>query len=392
MLVRQVRSSVERLLSEQAAVALLGPRQVGKTTLARQIGEARPSVYFDLENPQDAAVLAEPQAVLRRHADKLVIIDEVQRLPGLFEPVRGLIDDYRRAGDRTGKFLFLGSASPDLLRQTSETLAGRIAYRELGPFNILETAGADPAVADTLWLRGGFPDSFLAPSDRASMTWRRDFIRTYLERDIAQFDSRIPAETLRRFWTMLAHNQGGLLNVARLAASLAIDVRTLNRYLDLLVDLLLVRRLEPWSGNAQKRLVRSPKIYLRDSGLTHALLGLTTLEDVLGHPVAGTAYEGFVIDNILSAVPDWVHPCFYRTSAGAEVDLVLEFSPSRCWAIEVKRSTANPQPEKGFHLGCDTLGAERRLVVYSGDRAFPQAKSVETVPVAQLMTELLMQS
>ncbi len=389
MLSRQALASVEALLSGQAAVALLGPRQVGKTTLARQIAETRHSVYFDLENPEDAAVLAEPRSALRRHADKLVIIDEVQRLPGLFESVRGLIDEYRRAGDRTAKFLFLGSASPELLRQTSETLAGRIAYRELGSFNLLET-GSDKA--DVLWLRGGFPDSFLAGSDRASLAWRRDFIRTYLERDIAQFDARIPAETLRRFWTMLAHNQGGLLNVSRLAASLVIDVRTLNRYLDLLVDLLLVRRLVPWSGNAQKRLVRSPKIYVRDSGLTHALLGLATIDDVLGHPVAGGSYEGFVMENLLSAAPGWANPCFYRTSAGAEVDLVLEFSPSRCWAIEIKRSTADPRAERGFHTACDTLGAERRLVVYPGDRAFPQANGVETVPIAQLMNELLTES
>jgi len=389
MFARQVRSSVEKLLSQQAAVALLGPRQVGKTTLARQIGDSRPSVYFDLENPDDAAVLAETRSALGRHADKLVIIDEVQRLPGLFEPLRGLIDEYRRAGDRNGKFLLLGSASRDLLRQSSETLAGRIAYRELGPFSILET-GSDSA--DALWLRGGFPDSFLAESDRASLAWRRDFVRTYLERDVAQFDARLPVETLRRFWTMLAHNQGGLLNVSRLAASLAIDVRTLNRYLDLLVDLLLVRRLVPWSGNAQKRLVRSPKIYVRDSGLTHALLGLPTIEDVLGHPVAGGSYEGFVLENLLGVAPDWAQPCFYRTSAGAEIDLVLEFSPSRCWAIEIKRSTANPRPEKGFHLACDTLEAERRIVVYPGDRGFPQANGVETVPVVQLMNELLAQA
>ncbi|MBI5505074.1 MAG: ATP-binding protein [Deltaproteobacteria bacterium] len=392
MIARHIRSRVETLLCDQAAVALLGPRQVGKTTLARQIASTRPSAYFDLENPEDAAVLAEPRAILHQHRNKLVIIDEVQRLPRLFEPVRGLIDEYRLAGDRTGKFLFLGSASPDLLRQSSETLAGRIAYRELGPFNILEILGASAGTSDTLWLRGGFPDSFLADSQRTSMSWRRDFIRTYLERDIAQFDARIPGETLRRFWTMLAHSQGGLLNVSKLAASLVIDVRTLNRYLDLLVDLLLVRRLVPWSGNVKKRLVRSPKIYVRDSGLTHALLGLTTQEDVLGHPVAGGSYEGFVIENILAVAPEWLQPFFYRTGAGAEVDLVLEFSRSRCWAIEIKRSTASPQPKKGFHLGCDTLRAERRIVVYPGDRAFPQPNGVETLPIAQLMNELSAQT
>jgi predicted AAA+ superfamily ATPase len=392
MIRRLALSRIETLLSEQAAVALLGPRQVGKTTLAHQIGDARSSVYFDLENPEDAAVLGEPRAVLRRYGDRLAIIDEVQKLPGLFESVRGLIDEYRRAGDRTGKFLFLGSASPDLLRQTSETLAGRIAYRELGPFNAIETSEIDRGDNNGLWVRGGFPDSFLAESDRASMTWRRDFIRTYLERDIAQFDARVPAETLRRFWTMLAHNQGGLLNVSRLAASLGIDVRTLNRYLDLLVDLMLVRRLAPWSGNAQKRLVRSPKIYVRDSGITHALLGLGSLEDVLGHPAAGASWEGFVIENLLSVAPEWAQAFFYRTSAGSEVDLVLELKPSQRWAIEIKRSAASPQPAKGFHLGCDTLQSERRLVVYPGDRTFEQAGGVETLPLVQLMKELMDES
>lgn len=270
MIGRFLTPDLELLLQEHAAVALLGPRQVGKTTLARQIAARRPAVYFDLENPEDAAVLAEPRAALRRHSDKLVVVDEVQRLAGLFASVRGLIDEYRQAGDRTGKFLFLGSASPDLLRQSSETLAGRIAYRELTPFHLLEVSGSGSL--DDLWVRGGFPESFLAASPRTSLTWRRDFIRTYLERDIAQFDTRLPAETLRRFWTMLAHNHAGLLNVSKLAAALLIDVRTLNRYLDLLVDLLLVRRLSPWSGNTRKRLVRTPKVYVRDSGLTHALL------------------------------------------------------------------------------------------------------------------------
>lgn len=386
---RLARTDVERLLDQQAAVALLGPRQVGKTTLALRIAKARPSIYFDLENPEDAAVLTEPRAVLARHADKLVIVDEVQRKPGLFEPVRGLIDGYRRAGDRTGKFLFLGSASPDLLRQSSETLAGRIAYRELSPFNVLEIPhGGTSAALEALWLRGGFPDSFFAASDSASMTWRRDFIRTYLERDIPQFDVRVPAETLRRFWTMLAHSQGALLNVAKLAASLMVDVRTLNRYLDLLADLLLVRRLSPWSGNVKKRLVRSPKVYVRDSGVVHALLGLGTLEDVLSHPVAGASWEGFVIENLASVTPPWVQTHFYRTGAGAEADLVLELGARRRWAIEIKASRANPQPRKGFQLACDDMKVERRLVVYPGTREFPQSGGIETVPLARLLQEL----
>jgi len=388
MIERQLRGAVERLLTEQSAVAILGPRQVGKTTLAREIATTRPAQYFDLENPEDLAALSEPGALLSRYADRLAILDEVQRMPGLFRILRGLIDDYRRCGQGTGSFLLLGSASVDLLRQTSESLAGRIAYRELGPFGLLEVGGDDPAATETLWVRGGFPNAYLASSDAASMTWRRDFVRTYLERDIPQFDARVPAETLRRFWTMLAHSQGGLLNASKLATALVIDVRTLNRYLDLLVDLLLVRRLQPWSGNVKKRLVRSPKTYLRDSGIAHALLALNTLEDVLGHPVAGASFEGFVIENLLGAAPDWVQPFFYRTSAGAEVDLVLELTPTRRWGIEVKRSLSSPEPSKGFHLACDDIEAERRIVAYPGTRAFSQPNGVETLPLADLLREL----
>lgn len=388
MYARIAQLDVVRLLNEQAAVALLGPRQVGKTTLALEIGATRPSVYFDLERPEDAAMFAEPRALLERHADKLVIIDEVQRAPDLFKSIRGLIDAYRRDDNGVGKFLFLGSASIDLLRQSSESLAGRIAYRELGPLNSIEVGATSPSVTDALWARGGFPDSYSATTERGSLTWRRDFIRTYLERDIPQFDSRVPAETLRRFWTMLAHNQGALLNASALATSLSINVRTLQRYLDLLVDLLLVRRLQPWAGNVQKRLVRSPKTYLRDSGLVHALLSIGSLDDLLGHPIVGMSWEGFVIENLLSAAPEWAQASFYRTQAGSEIDLVLEFSPTRRWAIEIKRSASNAKPSKGFHLGCDDLNAERRLCVYAGTHAYPQPHSVETLPVIDLMREL----
>ncbi len=388
MIRRDLQQTIELLLTEQASVALLGPRQVGKTTLAHQIAGTRESIYFDLENPEDAAVLSNPREILSRYSDKLVILDEIQRIPGLFEPIRGLIDAYRREGHGTGKFLFLGAASIDLLRQTSETLAGRIAYRELGPLNLLEAASTQPEARDKLWVRGGFPNAFLATSDRASMTWRRDFVRSYLERDIPQFDSRVPGETLRRFWTMLAHNQGNLLNASKLATALTIDTRTLNRYLDLLVDLLLVRRLQPWYGNVKKRLVRSPKTYLRDSGIVHSLLGLTTLEEVLSHPVAGASWEGFVIENLLAVTPDWVQPFFYRTARGAEIDLVLEFSPDRRWAIEIKRAANKPQPSRGFHHGCEDLNVERQLVVYPGKHRFRQGDTVETVPLDELMQEL----
>ena len=388
MLNRHIQPDIERLLAEQAAVALLGPRQVGKTTLAHQIAKSRDSIYFDLENPEDVAALDNPRHLLSRHSDKLVILDEVQRMPGLFETIRGLIDSYRREGDGNGKFLFLGSASIDLLRQSSESLAGRVAYRELRPFHLLETEDDPASTVDALWLRGGFPDAFLAKSDLSSMSWRRDFVRTYLERDIPQFDSRVPGETLRRFWTMLAHNQGGLLNSSRYASALSIDTRTLNRYLDLLVDLLLVRRLQPWHGNVGKRLVRSPKIYLRDSGIVHSLLNLVSLESVLSHPVTGMSWEGFVIENILAVTPEWVQPYFYRTARGAEIDLVLEFAPDERWAIEIKRSMSKPSPSVGFHNGAEDLQVSRRIVVYPGTRTFLQGKSVETVSLWELMSEL----
>ncbi len=382
---RRLQADIESALAEQSAVGLLGPRQVGKTTLAHRIAASREAVYLDLENPEDLALLGEPRALLATHADRLVILDEVQRLPGLFQVLRGLIDQHRRAGLGTGRFLLLGSSSPDLLRQTAESLAGRIAYRELGPLDVGEL-GRD--AVDRLWLRGGFPSAWLAGSDAASFVWRRDLIRTYLEREVPAFDSRLPAETLRRLWTMLAHNQGAPLNAAQLAASLAVHVRTLNRYIDLLADLLLVRRLPPWSGNVGKRLVRSPRLYVRDSGLVHALLGLRGLEDVLSHPVAGGSWEGFVIENLLSVAPAWVQPFFYRTQAGAEVDLVLEFDPGSRWAVEIKRSASRPAPSKGFHAACADLEAERRIVVYGGRRAFPQPHGVETLPLEALMAQL----
>jgi len=388
MFKRCIQQSVEELLDEQAAVALLGSRQVGKTTLALEIGRSREAAYFDLENPADRVPLESPGDFLPQFADRLVIIDEIQRLPALYESIRGLIDSYRRQGRGSGRFLFLGSASIDLLRQTSESLAGRVAYRELNPFDPTEVAASVDGAIERLWLRGGYPDSFLAKSDRASMNWRRDFVRTYLERDIPQFDSRMPEETLRRFWTMLAYSQGGLLNAAKLGAALAIDVRTLNRYLDLLVDLLLVRRLQPWHGNIGKRLVRSPKIYLRDSGIVHGLLNLQSLKDTLSHPVAGMSWEGFVIESVLGVAPSGVLPFFYRTQRGAEIDLVLEFSPAERWGIEIKRSLSAPRPSAGFHRACEDIAAKRRLVIYPGTHSFTQPGGVETLPLESFLEQL----
>jgi hypothetical protein len=382
------RRSIEpRLLEEldgSAAVALLGPRQSGKTTLALEVGRLRPSLYLDLESTSDRARLDEPEAFLSAHQDELVILDEVHRVQGLFPVLRGLIDKARRKGRKHGLYLLLGSAGLDLLSQSGETLAGRIAYLELGPLQLLETGAS---TLDALWLRGGFPESFAARSEALSLRWRQNFIRTYLERDIPLFGPRLPAETLRRLWTMLAHLQGGLLNVADLARSLGIDVRTTGRYLDLLVDLLLVRRLPPWHANVGKRLVRSPKVYVRDSGIVHALLGIGNADVLLGHPVVGASFEGFAIENIAAACATEATCHFYRTSGGAEVDLVLAWPDGSLWAIEAKRSLA-PKAERGFHAACQDLVPTRKFVVYPGQQRWPLAEGIEVIGLADLCAEV----
>ena len=308
-------------------------------------------------------------------------------MPGLFEVLRGVIDERRRQGRRHRQFLLLGSASIDLLQQSSETLAGRIAYSELTPLLAEEVATKKRGDRDRLWLRGGFPDSFLAVDEAASVEWREEFIGTYLERDIPLLGPRIPAETLRRFWTMLAHEQGTLLNAASVAGAIGVSGQTVGRYLDLMVDLLLVRRLQPWSKNAGKRLVRSPKVYVRDSGLVHALLGLRDLDAVLGHPVTGGSWEGFVIENLLAAAPSGTSACFYRTAVGAEIDLVLDLPPKERWAIEIKRSSA-PVLSKGFYLGCGDIKATRRMVVHAGEDTFGLGDGVEAVSLPGALAAL----
>ncbi|MFT5141033.1 MAG: putative AAA+ superfamily ATPase [Rhodothermales bacterium] len=268
------------------------------------------------------------------------------------------------------------------MKQSGESLAGRISYLELAPFDISEAENADQ-----LWLRGGFPDSFTASSDARSLNWRTNFVRSYLERDIPQFGPRIPAETLRRFWTMLAHVQSGLLNSAALARGLAVDNKTINRYLDLLVDLMLVRRLQPWHGNTGKRLTRSPKIYIRDSGIVHALLGIPNFEVLLGHPVQGNSWEGFVIENLLSLAPTDTQASFYRSSGGAEINLILEFAAGETWAIEIKRSL-KPNVNKGFHSACEDVKPERKFLVYPGDERYPIANNVEVAGLQNMVEEL----
>lgn len=380
MIKRRIHDKLDESIDHSPAVGLLGPRQVGKTTLALEMGATRPSLYLDLESPTDRAKLADAGRYLAEHEDKLVILDEVHRAPEIFQILRGLIDQGRRRGKVGGRFLLLGSASVELLKQSGESLAGRISYLELTPFDATEVDGAR---MDRLWIRGGFPASFLAANDRISLDWREDFIRTYLERDVPQFGSRIPAETLRRFWTMLAHHQAGMHNAATLAQGLGVDGKTVARYLDLLVDLLLVRRLSPWHRNVGKRLVKSPKVFVRDSGLVHALLGLGNKEQLLGHPVVGPSWESFVLETLLVLAPRGTEANFYRTAAGAEIDLVLTLPGGKLWAVEIKRSSA-PKLERGFHLACADLKPARRFVVYPGADRFPLDAETEVLGLAEL--------
>ncbi len=353
---------------------------MGKTTLALEVGASRPSIYLDLEDPDDRARLANPASYFADHRDELVILDEVHRAPDLFQRLRGVIDRGRQSGRDNGRFLLLGSAAMDLLRQSGESLAGRVSYQELGPFDALEIAPDD---FDTLWVRGGFPRSFLAETDAISLQWRRDFIHTYLERDIPQFGSRVSAETLRRFWTMLAHNQAQMLNAANLARALGVSAMTVAGYLDLLVDLLLVRRLPAWHRNIGKRLVKSPKVYVRDSGIAHALLGIRDKEALLAHPVAGQTWESLVVETLIAAAPDGVEAHYYRSAGGAEVDLVLTLPGGDLWAVEIKRASA-PKVERGFHAACADLKPRKQFAVYPGAERFSLGNGVDAIGVFAL--------
>ncbi len=386
MIERYITKSVKDALELQAAVALIGPRQVGKTTLAIAIGEARDALYLDLEDSHGRNRLSDPVLFFEKFEDRLIILDEIHRTPDLFETLRGVIDKGRRKQKGKGRFLILGSASIDLLRQSGETLAGRIAYINMTPLTVFEI-DKNRLEREKLWLRGGFPDSYLASTDANSLTLRRDFIRTYLERDVPAFGPRIPATTLERLWTMIANRQGSLLNASELARALEISTQSVTRYIDLLCDLLLVRRLRPYHANIGKRLVKSPKIYVRDSGILHGLLNIGTYEHLSGHPVIGMSWEGFVIENILSVLPFRSVAFFYRTSAGAEIDLVIEHADGSLWVVEVKRSLS-AKLNKGFYIACEDLGPSRIFVVHAADDRYPLSDHVEAISLHGLMEEL----
>lgn len=379
MLTRAALTTIEYRLSRYPAVALLGPRQVGKTTLAKAIAARHPSaLLLDMERESDRAAVARPELFFPAHRDRLVVIDEVQHAPHLFTALRPEIDAERRAG----RFLLLGSASGDLLRQSGESLAGRVAYIELTPLLVAEVP-SDLAAVESLWLRGGYPLSHLAPDDAAAFQWRQEFLRTFLQRDLPAMGVRVPAETLRRFWTMLAHLQSRLFNASQLALALGgASHSTAVRYLDMLVDTLMVRRLEPHLANVGKRLIKSPKTYVRDSGLLHALLGLASVRDLQGHPVAGASWEGFAVEQVAAHMPMGAQLGFYRTVAGAELDLVIEHR-TRKIGVEIKFSSA-PKPTKGFWHALEDLQIDQAYVIAPVSRRYALAQGVTVVPVWEI--------
>lgn len=379
MINRTLHNTVVESLKHFPIVGLIGSRQVGKTTLAKQIQHDSPghTVYLDLELTSDLNKLQSPELYLNQFTNSLVIIDEIQRMPALFPLLRALVDQKRT----NGRFLILGSASPELIKQSSESLAGRIIYHELKPF-CTEEIGYDQSSIQNLWLKGGYPESFLADEDKISFQWREAFIRTYLERDIPQLGIKIPSLQLRRFWMMLAHSHGQLWNASQIANSLDTSAPTVRHYLDILEETFIVRQLPPYYPNIKKRLIKSPKIYIRDTGLLHALLKNRTLDALQSHPCLGNSWEGFVIEQITALVPD-KDVYFYRTSAGAEIDLLLFIESDEPIAIEIKYS-ASPKPSKGFWSALNDVACKKGYVIYPGQESYPIASTIQVLSIHHL--------
>lgn len=378
MIKRLIEQKLLNSLKTYPVVGILGSRQVGKTTLAKTIKEmtGKDPVYLDLELPSDMNKLQDAELYLRQFEKSLVIIDEIQRMPSLFALLRALVDIHRTGG----RFLILGSASPEFIRHSSESLAGRIIYHELTPLNYFET---DIGKYQKLLLRGGYPNSYLAKNDAESFIWRESYIKTYLEMDIPQLQIRIPSVQLRRFWTMLAHSHGQLWNASKIATSLGITAPTVRRYLDILESTFIVRQLQPHHTNTKKRLIKAPKVYVRDSGLNHALLGIRTFNDLAGHPSVGASWEGFVIEQIVALLPGNNRHYFYRSNAGAEIDFLYMDQQNRPVPVEIKYSLS-PVLTKGFWNAYDDLHCQRGYVVYPGSETYPIGKNVTALPLAKL--------
>jgi predicted AAA+ superfamily ATPase len=386
MIDRQLESILRQRLETTAAVALLGSRQVGKTTLAKALQLEKPTHYLDLERPSDIAKLIDPELYLSQFAGHLVILDEIQRLPDLFPVLRSLIDERRQAGERSAQFLLLGSASPELLQQSAETLAGRISYLELPPISLTELS--DPLDSmNQHWLRGGYPDAFLAASDESAHQWCDDFITSYVERTLPLLGVASNPLVLRRLCSMLAHQQGCTLNLSKLSRSLGIEGKTTRHYIELLEGLYLLRSIPAYSTNAGKRLVKSPKTYWRDSGLLHTLAGLGDLEQILGHPLCGQSWEGYCIEQIIQKLPKETSCFHYRTHTGAELDLVLQNSKGEIIAIEIKR-TLSPKITRGYTESFNTLNATHGYFIIPKGGRFPLTKETTAISLSDFLTEL----
>jgi uncharacterized protein len=378
MIKRALQDKIVRSLRTFPIVGILGPRQIGKTTLSKQIAGSHRGkvVYLDLELPSDMNRLIDAELYLSSHQDGLVIVDEIQRMPSLFPLMRALVDKKRR----NGRFLILGSASPDVIKNASESLAGRVVYHELTQFSLSETGEKH---LKRLWIRGGYPLSYLAKSDSLSFEWREAFMKIYLEMDIPQLGIRVPSGQLRRFWMMVAHMHGQLWNASAVGRGLGVSPVAVRHYLDILDSTFIVRQLIPYFHNARKRLVKSPKVYIRDTGLLHLLLNVQTDDELHGHPAIGSSWEGFVIEQILDIMPDgWQH-FFYRTAVGAEIDLLLIGPKRRKIGVEIKYSLS-PRPAKGFWIAMDELGCSKGFVVYPGEEGFPLANRTKVIPVSAI--------
>lgn len=375
-------------LHNMPVVALIGPRQVGKTTLALEIAKylEKEVTYLDLELDSDYNKLSDPEAYLDRFPNQLLIIDEVQRKPDLFRIIRSTVDKRKRDGEKHGHFLVLGSASKDLIQNSSESLAGRIRYIELSTFSVNEICSAEfnNDCVEKLWLRGGFPDAYFANDNKSSMQWRHDFFNTYVERDIPQMGPAISSTLLKRFWKMLAHYHANQINFSEFGRSLELSHTSIRNYLDLLTDFYMVRQLQPWAGNIKKRLVKSPKIYLRDSGLLHSILNLSSIDLLFSHPKIGASWEGFVIENILNQIDDTWDFSYYRTSNQAEIDLILNTPENEIWAIEIKRSSA-PKLTRGFHEACKDINATHKWVINTADDRYPLPQKTEVIGLIKFL-------
>ena len=357
---RTIYKELKEALDDYPIVALLGPRQVGKSTLVTDLLEVEAKIYLDLELESDLRKLSEPELFFERHKDSLLCLDEIQLAPEIFKTIRGTVDKRKK----NSQFLILGSASRDLIKQSSESLAGRISYLEIMPFNILEVGTSN---LETLWLRGGFPKSYMAADDERSSKWRENYIRTYLERDIPQLGFNIPAKSMERLWKMLAHSHGQILNSSKIASSLGVSSHTVNSYIDILEQTFLVKPLRAFETNIKKQYIKSPKVYLRDSGLLHTLLNLETFDDILGHQNFGASFEGFVIENLIRLYPRWTFS-YYQTKSGAEIDLIMS-KVNRRIAIEIKASKA-PKIQRGFWSACEDIQATEKFVIALVDESY----------------------